>query len=303
MVQNITTERPPVINIPPMTSEVETVVTSVLASVTNTGAYQFGLFGTCGQINDPWRVKFNKILLDRNPNLQFYSPDKGWDEWRPYHANEEKLMVMAVHIITIFMSHDSRSPVSLLEAIAFSGQGLNVHFAYDQVIAGTEIEGQVLSQYEAEIINETRALAAKLVLAFGGKVYNSLDEMAQKVPADYTELYNSRRRYITPAQRTNVRKVIKEAGYEHFLKTNQIEIANDPFLAIKELMIAMAVAYASVSKKILNIVINDPNSWKNLNIKGIEIIGRLFKDCSRASDPYAFLLVLASIRPVHIIKK
>lgn len=252
--------------------------------------YDYGFWGACG--TGPWRATVLAEMLKRNPDIRVYNPDKGPEAWREYHNFEEEIVRRFVTADFFHIGPETRATVSLLEAAAhafFRPAFFHIEF----IEPGTEIRGQIVSDYQAHILNQMRTMVEMVALNCS-LVFHSLEQAGRLMPVDLVSLENLPRSRggVDPDDQQRVRHALYHTPYGEWVKQNVISISDDPLDAQLEILAALVVAFSRLPEAgALFIQLPDISTWHGRESHGEIVEGRLYDDLYRTVQPYLHRLV------------
>lgn len=269
------------------TEEEEKFLQSFLAEVID-GGVDYGLWGECG--TGPYRAHLVSILLERNPKLTFFNPDKGPGMWTPADNYVEEFVRKFGLADFFYLGKDSRGTVSCMEAAAVAFFR-NVHYVIRDVESGLTIKGQKMTDVELRILNRMREIVRHVAMINNRPVYEDFQDAGHSMPVSRTKLDACQARRPSRQAMRLTRAYIKALGFEKWIKAIDIEITADPFDAQIETMVAILVAHSRESGKPLTIHVPDTSLWEGVTSHGQVITGRLTQDLERSLQPYLRRLV------------
>ncbi len=235
------------------------------------------LWGSC----DPtiWRIKVLIPWLMLN-YISFYNPQRpNYDEsLAAVYAKEEANAAELSLIHFIVIDSMTRALVSLGEFITFLFTGKVVIPVIQFIEAGTEIDGQVISVWEAEVINESRRKIYFMLRMLGIPVFETVEEAMLCI--EDAILHPSRYRISDMSDAAKVLKYqYEDRGVMHII------LPSDPDSAVEEMIDALILSHFYCGEMIIRIPSSD--HWLGQELSdGTPIEGRRLKDWQRITRPY-----------------
>lgn len=280
----------------------------------------YGFWGECGT-GPHSRATVLAGLWQRNPLITAYNPDKGPDMWRDVHNLEEEIARRFV-LADFFKIDETRGFVGTIEGQVHAF-GRNSHFVIKDIVAGSVIRGQVVSEDQALLINTMRKIVRATVHLCGRPVYESEEAAGMNMPVSKAELEGNVVLRVSDKVRAQNRALIADLldrelsetfgiapRYTQWLNTSNITLSFNPFMFQLDMLMALLVINSRKNTAgQLNITVPDFGLWGQPGYEEFEVVrgsgrfetidGRLLSDLLRTPAPYLKRLVL--IAPTSVI--
>lgn len=250
-----------------------------------------GMWGSC----DPttWR---GDILIPHIQKLGITSFNPQRSDWTPERAQEfsqqERRALDTSKVNFFVIDPDTRALVSILELyhIIFTGK---VFIAVIQdLVPGSTIAGQVVTQAEADLINGEREMLRQAITTLGLNVFATVEEAMIHIPLALT----SPEKYRIQ----NIETAAQLLGYNRRKPMSQYHISENAFEALGDILTAVSTAYMAVGG--FTVYFPDCGKWSGLVYKDDTVFeGRRLADWMRLVTPYAYNFVLSGQCAVEVV--
>lgn len=249
-----------------------------------------GLWGSC----DPTTWRFDIIVpLLQKWGITWFNPQrKDWSaEKAEQFAVDERQALDTVKLHFTVIDYQTRGLVSLFELYHVILTGLPFIAVIEDLIGGTMIANQIVTEAEAELINRERRAMRDAITTLGLPVFSSIDEAKWHIP--FALLFPNRYRV------KDIDRAAKLLGYSWRKPMTEYRISEEPTQALGDIFTAVITAY--MCQDDFTVYFPDYESWNGIDLgDSFVLVGRRFLDWQRLFTPYALKFVRSGRSHVEV---